>query len=137
MLSTVLRIAGLVSALAFALECQALQLVAGGFDTQAVAIGNIGPGNPSIFEPTLTSYQLSACASCSGPFFPYPIVNANAVAQYGPGLSTATGQGNDLTFGQRLARRRLQFPGMKGQPDADMSRGECASWPITPSPLNA
>src|SRR5581483_1722107 len=48
--------------------------------------------------------------SCSAPFFAYPIVNANGVAQYGPGLSTATGQGNDLTFGSTIGSSATAIP---------------------------
>ena len=33
-------------------ESRALQPIPGGFDTEAVASGNLGPGNPSVYEPT-------------------------------------------------------------------------------------
>jgi hypothetical protein len=83
--------------LGFVLDGRATEVTPGGFDTQAVVNGFIGSGNPSSFEPTLTSYEFSACAICSAPFFPYPIISANGSAQYGPSFSTATGMGQDVT----------------------------------------
>jgi hypothetical protein len=83
--------------LGFALDGQATEITPGAFDTQAVVSGYIGSGNPSVFEPTLTSYEFSACAICSAPLFPYPIISANGSAQYGPSFSTATGMGQDAT----------------------------------------
>ena len=78
-------------------ESRALQLIPGGFDTEAVASGNLGPGNPSVYEPTLTSYTFSACVSCSSTFYPYPVYNAIGSVQYGGSISTATGLGTDTT----------------------------------------
>ena len=98
-----------LSALAF--DCQAVLLVPGGFDTQAIAAGEVGPG--AVFAP-LSSYSYSACASCSAPFYPYPVVSATGVSQYGSGFSQAQGSGTDVT-------------GVFGEVDAGSTIGSSAS----------
>lgn len=86
-----------IALLSLVLDGYATSITPGGFDTQAVVNGFIGSGNPSVFEPTLTSYQFSACSTCTAPLFAYPVTNATGSAEYGPGLSTATGMGHDVS----------------------------------------
>lgn len=90
-------------------DCHALLITPGSFDTQAVANGYIGSGNPSV-PFTLTSYNYSACVSCSASLFSYPVRNATGLASYGPGLSTVAGLGTDPNTGSMVTSSATAIP---------------------------